>query len=298
MQTLSEMKQTKIILLIAVISIFTYGCSEQNKQNSNDNILTATVIPVGEIARQIAGTGYKVNVMVPDGMPPSAYEPSPLQLKDLENTALYFSLQALEFEQTVLPNISKNYQDMQIIDISKGIIPAEESCGHNHDHHEGHHHGHDPHMWMSPRQVKKIAENIHISLTKRFPEDKSQFDENLGKLMTTVKRTDSLAESELAKLNDRSFMIYHPALTYFARDYHLEQIPVELEGKEPSPEYLKHIIDKAIAENIHVIFIQRQFDRKYADLIAQEADMKVVIIDPLSENMQETIEIIVDALKD
>lgn len=81
---------------------------------------------------------------------------------------------------------------------------------------------------------------------------------------------------------DHAFMIYHPALSYFARDYGLHQIPIEAGGKEPSPAHLKALIDTCNSENVHVIFVQPEFDRRNAELIAQQTGTRVVDINPLS----------------
>ena len=94
---------------------------------------------------------------------------------------------------------------------------------------------------------------------------------------------DSLIRQTLATPGaDHAFMIYHPALSYFARDYGLHQIPIEAGGKEPSPAHLKALIDTCSSENVHVIFVQPEFDRRNAELIAQQTGTRVVDINPLS----------------
>jgi zinc transport system substrate-binding protein len=93
-------------------------------------------------------------------------------------------------------------------------------------------------------------------------------------------------------------MIYHPNLAYMARDYGLEEIPVEFEGKEPSPSRMKELIDRARNEHLRTIFVQREFDLKNAKAIAGEIDAHIVLIDPLSENWQRSTMEIIDALHD
>lgn len=77
-------------------------------------------------------------------------------------------------------------------------------------------------------------------------------------------------------------MIYHPSLTYFAEEFGLEQLPIEADGKEPSPKQLKELIKTARNENVKVIFVQREFDIKQAETIAKEIGITPVEIAPLS----------------
>jgi len=82
-------------------------------------------------------------------------------------------------------------------------------------------------------------------------------------------------------MENRKFMIYHPALTYYARDYGLEQFPLEIEGKTPSPAHMKQITDLAADQQISKILIQKQFDRKYAEALAKETGSEIIQFDPL-----------------
>jgi zinc transport system substrate-binding protein len=82
-------------------------------------------------------------------------------------------------------------------------------------------------------------------------------------------------------------MIYHPALSYFARDYGLHQISIEEGGKEPSPAHLKEIIEVCKTEKVRIVFIQPEFDRRNAEVMAKETGTRIVPINPLSYNWEE-----------
>ncbi len=91
-------------------------------------------------------------------------------------------------------------------------------------------------------------------------------------------------------------MIFHPALTYLANDYGLVQIPVEIEGKEPSPAAMKFFIDTGREKEIKTIFVQKEFDIKNAGTIADEIGADITIIDPLCWDWPATVRIIIDNL--
>jgi zinc transport system substrate-binding protein len=79
-------------------------------------------------------------------------------------------------------------------------------------------------------------------------------------------------------------MIYHPALTYYARDYGLEQFSLEIEGKSPSPAHMKHMIDLSRENHISKVLIQNQFDQKNAEVLARETGSEIIQFDPLEQH--------------
>lgn len=289
------MKRFKSILLISLISLILSSCGSSSESKTNKNsipdkpVLSTTVLPVATLLEKVAGGDFYVNAMVPDGMPPVAFEPTSSQLTMLENSSLYFSLEALGFELHVLPKIVNGNENIKIIDLSRGI----ETIIDGHDH--GHNHGIDPHMWMSPKQAIQISKNIYVALIKAFPEHKEIFNTNFQALIKEIREADEYLTKNIQ--GEKSFMIYHPALTYLARDYGLEQIPIELHGKEPSPDYLKTVIDIAKEKNIELIFIQRQFDSNFAHIVAKETESTVIVFDPLSSDWKGTIYQVADAFK-
>jgi zinc transport system substrate-binding protein len=290
------MKNSRTLTIIVAFFFSLTSCIGPGNENNNTvsnpekPVLSTTVIPVAAFVEAIAGDDFIVNTMVPEGMPPVAYEPTSQQLKALERSVLYFSLEALGFEMTTLYGLKKSNPDLEIIDISKGITPIVD--GHDH----GHDHGIDPHMWMSPIQSKYIAKNIYEALAEEYPEKVETLKANYNLL---IKKFEDAEAFILSKLGDKeiSFLIYHPALSYFARDYGLEQIPVEIHGKEPTPDYLHKVIRVANEKNIKVIFIQKQFDSNFAKIIAKETNAKVIVFDPLAKNWEKTLYTVVNSLK-
>jgi zinc transport system substrate-binding protein len=153
------------------------------------------------------------------------------------------------------------------------------------EHHEGEHtEGADPHYWVSPKEAMMIAESVRTLLTELKPEKKSEYEARFKILSDTIAAIDSLAARLFSEYRGGTFMIFHPALAYLARDYGLNQIAVENEGKEPTPSSMKNLIDMAGEKKIRVIFIQKGFDTKNAGAIASETGARLVPVDPLSED--------------
>ncbi len=164
--------------------------------------------------------------------------------------------------------------------------------------HSGSHSGADPHTWSSPKEVFLIIDNMYEALVDLNPNHRDLYETNLIQLRRKVQETDSILQSYLSQSKQKAFIIYHPALTYLARDYGLKQYSIENEGKEPSPDQLKRLVDITRQENIRTIFIQQEFDRKNAEIIAKETNCRLVVINPLSYHWDEEIIRIAKALAD
>ncbi len=85
-------------------------------------------------------------------------------------------------------------------------------------------------------------------------------------------------------MQGQQFMVFHPAWGYFAHSYGLQQVPVEIEGKDPKPAQLKALIEHARENQIKSIFVQPQFSSKSAKLVAKEIGGQVTVADPLASD--------------
>jgi zinc transport system substrate-binding protein len=149
----------------------------------------------------------------------------------------------------------------------------------------GHHHGFiEPHTWMSPANVKIIANSMYTTILNLDIANESIYTHNYNKFISEIDTLNSKLYKQFQKIKSRSFIIYHPALTYFAEAYNLKQIPIEIDGKNPSAFHIKQIIDTARSQNIKIVFIQKQFDQEKARTIAHEIGGYVIPIDPLDYN--------------
>jgi zinc transport system substrate-binding protein len=187
--------------------------------------------------------------------------------------------------------------EMEVFDQSEGVDLIR-----NASHHHAGEKGIDPHIWTSPKAVKKQVQNIGSFLTRLDPANQEDYEENTRQFLARIDSLDRMISSNLQGLEGSSFLIFHPALSYFARDYGLNQISLEHEGKEPSPSRLKEVIERAEASHIEAVFVQQQFSTDEAETLARELNAEVVRIDPLAhnwfDNMKSMSHAIVEALKD
>ena len=280
--------------LIYFLTLLILGACGNSPQKNEKPILTVTLEPLRYFTEAIAGGHYEVVSMVPKGSSPESYDPTPQQLVALSRSQAYFRIGYIGFEQAWMKKLQANAPEMKVFDTSRGVdfIRGE---GHWHgDHfHEG---GVEPHIWNSTRNAIIIAENIYEALCELDAIHQEEYKNRLDSLKETIAQTDANVSAFLENA-DSTFLIYHPALSYFARDYGLKQISIEENGKEPSPAQLKALIETCRKEKAHVIFVQQEFDQRNAQLIADELDVNVVPINPLSYNWDEEMVRVAQALK-
>ncbi len=267
--------------VILFVLFFAVGCMTDN--NSDKPVITVSILPQRFLIQKIAGSNLDINVMVPPGASPAAYDPSPVQLQQLSRSEAYFMIGNLVFENIWIEKITSVNKSMQVFDLSSGIELIRED--HHHKNEDRKRINTDPHIWLSPKALKIMCHNIYMALKEINPADSLVYKQNCNNLLVELDSVDRKIMKSLSGLDSRKFFIYHPALTYFARDYKLQQVSVEQEGKPPSTFYLKHLVNLAEKENIRIIFIQEQFDIENAQVLAKEIDGKVVKIDPLDEDL-------------
>lgn len=234
--------------------------------------VTVTISPYKYFVDQIAKGKVNVNVMVSNGNNPETYEPYAQQMMELSKSALYLKVGSIGFEQIWMKKLQDNAPDMKVIDTSVGIKPAKTPGGNI-----------DPHVWMSCSNARIIASNILKALNELEPKNKAFFEKNYQSLLSIIDKRDSIIKESFKKTPDlvRKFVIYHPILTYFARDYQLEQLAIEEEGREPSAAQLKSLIERARKEKIKYCLIQAEFANRNTTTFINESHTKPMDINPL-----------------
>ena len=268
-----------------------FACSNKVKQ---ENIITVTIEPQRYFAEQLVDSLFRIECMVPAGTSPETYDPTPGQMTKLARSKAYFCIGHIGFEEVWMDKLKQNYPQISFYDNSRGIPLI---TGHSHTNHS-HEQGVDPHIWNSPKAVRLIVQNMYSSLVAIDPPNQNRYAVNLQRLLEQIDVIDEKITQLLQNSSQKAFIIYHPALSYFARDYGLAQYSIEADGKEPSPEQLKTLMKIAKEKDIKTVFVQQEFDRRNAELVAKETDCRLILINPLSYDWGEEMLHIAQALSD
>ena len=262
-------------------------CMACGGKQTEESIVTVTIEPQRFFAEKIAGDKFQIHCIVPSGQSPETYDPTPKQMVEVGNSVAYFQIGSLGFEQVWMQKIRENNPDLKIYDLSKGMSFIQEVT--HHHHHHSHAHGVDPHIWSSIAGAKIIAQNMLEAFIQLDGEHADYYKSNYTALLKEINQTDTVIRQLLAPLKERTFIIYHPTLTYFAKEFDLTQLCIEMDGKEPSPAILAQLIATAKEREVKVVFIQQEFDKKNAELIAKETDCRLEVINPLSYHWNEEL---------
>ncbi|MCQ2106569.1 MAG: zinc ABC transporter substrate-binding protein [Fibrobacter sp.] len=253
--------------------------------------------PYSNVVKEIGGGEVQVVTMLPPGADPHTFEPKPASLKEFARATVYFS-DGSGMDAAWLPRFKGVNKNVNVVSLSKGIVWMEDDEHHHHEgveHHEDHHDGDeeemDPHLWTSPVQMMQIAENVCVALMDLDAAHKDIYRKRADALIARLKKLDEDLRRSIEKLpaDGRSFIVFHPAYGYFARDYGLKQLTVEVAGKEPKPRDLANLVKTGKAHNVHIIFVQPQFSKRAAATITKELNAKILDTDPLSYDYEGNI---------
>jgi len=291
-----------LVVLIIGLSIFISGCADSEYSGNNEATgkeaavsgaeepitVAVSVVPQAEFVEKVGGDKVKTVVIIPPGADPHTYELSPKEVQEISKARMLVTVGVgMPFEDVWIESFESMNSGTLIVNCSEGIELRELE---EHDH-EGEkeeidedHKELDPHIWTSPANVKIMVEDIYEGLVKLDPENETYYAQNRDAYLEELDALDARIREKLNGREGSSFMVYHPSWGYFASDYGLNMISVEIEGKEPSAQDLKKLVDLAKEKDVKVIFVQANFSTRSAEVLAQEIGGEVVAVDPLAKD--------------
>ena len=276
--------------------------------------VAVTVPPQGWLVQRIGGEAVDVLTVVGAGESPATFQPTDAQVTALSRAALYFRI-GVPAERGPWFRALKTNDELRIVDHRDDLVmrPMED---HSHSHgHEGHAHGDhehgdegtaenrdfaglDPHVWLSPRRLITMTERVAQELAAADPERHSVYENGRARLVAELEALDAELRDRLTPLDGTTFIVFHPAWGYFADDYGLRQVAIEIDGKEPSEIELTRLAQEARELGARAIFVQPQITGHSARSIAAAVGADVVTIDPLAEDVAENLRRVAELLVD
>lgn len=274
------MRKRLQVLSVFVLLVFIAqlaGCvkKEERGKVTGEEVINVyvSILPQADLVRKIGGEQVEVSVLIPSGASPEEYELSPEEVKELSKADIYFIVGHLPVEKAWLARIKSVNQNLLIVDTSEGIEIIDDN----------------PHIWLSPRLAVVQAQNMLTALSNFDDENKAYYEENYAALENELKKIDQDITDIFARVKTRMFLTYHPAWTYLARDYNLEELAIEEHGKEPGAKDIARIVKLARENGIKTVFATPQHSTKSAETIAREIGGEVKIIDPLPADYSELL---------
>jgi zinc transport system substrate-binding protein len=260
--------------------------------------ILVSIAPQKYLLERIAGDSVSITVLVKPGNDPHSYEPEPSQMRQAALAKAWFTF-GVPFEDVWLERIKGVSPNLRVISCIEGIRrlrndDAEHDPSHDHGQEAGGAQSHarahgefDPHVWLSPMLVREMLPRMARELGKLLPERKAAFMDKARAFAEELERLDRDLAMRFAQVpeRDRVFLTFHPAWRYFALNYALHEVSIEVEGKEPGPKRMKEIADMAAKRGIRAIFVEPQFPRSVSTAIAESLGAKVIVADPLAEDL-------------
>jgi len=246
-----------IVLAVLMVSfVLTLSCGRKSEVHDEEKIeVVVTIPPLADFVENVGKDKVEVTVMVPPGASPHTYEPTPSQLKKVNQARIYVKVgSGVEFELTWMDKLIGVNKEMMVVNSSEGIEVMEN----------------DPHIWLSPLNAKTMAENICDGLIRIDLGNEEHYIKNKNQYLQELTKLDDYIRERLEGIENKKFLVYHPSWGYFAKEYGLKQIPIEQAGKEPTAKEIKDVVEKAKKYNIEVVFVSPQLSTKSAEVIAKE----------------------------
>ena len=280
---IANMKRFLLIMATALLSV---ACATQ-KSGDNKKTIFVTIAPLQHLAEELTCGDFSVELLVKQGASPETFEPTSSDIARLNDAEMVFSTGLISFEHSLTHSIGN-----RVINLSEGITPLGGTCSH---HHCNHSHGIDPHIWTSPRELRTMVGNMHRALMSHYP-DSTKYNDAARRIIARLDSLDSYCQARLGDGTKRAIMIYHPAYTYLAHNYNIEQIAIENEGKEPTAKHLIELVERGRQMGIRTIFHQPQYSASKLRSIADELNAQIVVTDPLSFDIEAEIRRVVDLI--
>lgn len=262
-----------IIVFIILIALILFFSVKKENTDIQKTIVAVTIVPEREFIKAIAGDDFEVITMVPPGASPENYEPTPIEKQKFEKATVYFSMGVPTEENNILPNINENTK----------LVRLDEVVREKYQDLTFENGGRDPHIWLSPQRVIVMIEKMAEELGNLKPENKDEYINKASRYIEDLKSVSLEIQAKVQNMENKKFIVYHPAFAYLADEFGLEMYALEEEGKEATAESLKEKIDLAKNQGIKYIFYQAEIDSTQSKAFAEEIGGQTMKLEPLSE---------------
>jgi zinc transport system substrate-binding protein len=317
-----DISMKKVYVAIAVIiavlagAIMVASISDDRNNESDKLKVAATIYPLYDITKEIAGDEFEVVLMLPPGASPHTFDPQPSLVKDLEGSQAVFAIgNGLDsWSDSLTDSIGA---ELVTVDTGIELIESEDDDEHSedndehsdedeHDEDEDDHsgeeedehsdddeelddedeHGHgpvDPHYWLSIHGAEQIAMNIAAELSDLDSENTKLYTDRAEAYVEELEALESELEAKFAGIVDRNIISLHDAWNYFAADFDLTIVGTfePTAGEEPTPKYLANLQDEVEENKVSTLFVEPQLSTSSIDTFAKDNNLNIAVIDPL-----------------
>lgn len=245
--------------------------------------IAATTLPVYEFTQALCqGTPLTVGRLITESVSclhDYSLKVDQVRMAERAETVVISGAGLEEFMEDILDS-SKTIDASQGIDLLLGEDDHSEDGQHHHEE-DGHHHEQDSHIWLSPENAKAMAQNICQGLSRKYPQYKDTFEENLSPLLQKLDELEHYGKTQLESLSCRELITFHDGFAYFAQAFDLDILAAveEESGSEASAKDLISLIQLVRSHNLPGVFVEKNGSASAAGVIAAETGTKIFTLD-------------------
>ena len=252
----------------------------QTKKDDDVARVVVAVEPCAYLVERVGGDRVRVVALAPKGKSPEEYAPSPSQIAPLADSDLFFTV-GMPIERRFVESAASLSKDMKIAPL-QDLDDEDQTI--------------DPHPWTSPALARSMVAKIKDALAELDPQNEPLFAANAAALDDELQRLQREIAEKLAPFQGKFFLTCHPAYGQFAKEFHLEQLAVERDGKAPKPRELEELIQRAKDANVKTALLQPEFNRASAQALANQIGLKLVEHSPLEKDYFANLRALADAV--
>jgi len=300
-----------IIFLVWLVSANTFSNRQQDQDSTETVKVAATIFPVYDIVRNVAGDMADVELILAQGASPHTFDPSPSTLTKLQGSRLIFAIGQGVDSWTL--NIADNVPGSRIVELDQNIKLRASSDTHEEDKNEdgehqdeehayeeaGDHDAHgdfDPHYWLNPKNAIIIANSIVSELSNIDADNAAIYKANANAFIAKLNESDISWQQKFKDIPTRDIVTFHDSFFYFAAHFGLNVVATfePFPGKEPAPSYLKELQEELAEYKIHTLFTEPQLSSGSLEQFAKDNNISIGVLDPLGgiDNRKSYIDLI------
>ena len=272
-------KYVVLVLILILISLVFIGCSSKTTSSDDDSdkrIIAVSIAPQSRFVEKVCGNNFEVVTAIPAGASPENYELTVNDMKKLYSAEVYFSIGVMAEDTSILKALNSKTEIVKLAEKVSQVYPELYING-----------GRDPHIWLSPKRAQVMVNAIADTLSELDSANAKVYRKNAEEYSSELKTLEEEIAEKLSKANQRKFIVYHPAFSYFANDFSLEMYALEQDGKEATAKYISEMANFAKKEKITTIFYSAENSGKQAVVFAEEIGGKAVVLEPLAYDYEE-----------
>ena len=266
---------TLVTTLLFSLVVMLYACRPNLNQR---HIIAVSIPPQRYLLEQIVGDRYDVVALLQEDAHPEQVESSINNVMAIEHCDAYFMIGRIGFEAAIMNRLTSNRPELKVCDTSQGIEQLHDSSGNNIN---------DTHIWMSVRNARIIARNMLDGMIALDGKHKNHYIRNYNELLKKLDTLDKEISAKCETHKNEYFLVWRPLLSYFARDYGLQQIAVEIEDSEVTPERIEQVTTFAKSHNAKTFFYQKDLDQRMVETVNKTVKAQMVEFSPMNYSWDE-----------